>query len=196
MGEAVAAALRGLLPRAGVGLADPRTDHPLWPGEVIEAVPARRREFAAGRAAARMAMAAAGLAPVAIPQNPDRSPAFPAGIAASIAHTATLALAAVHPGLRALGIDLEPDAPLDPALQADVLRDDDPDLPPLARFVLREAAYKAQYPLTRRLFGFHDLRLRTDGDRLTGEVLLPLGLPPIPLRLTRADGHWLAVATL
>lgn len=194
---AVASALRGLLPGAGVGLADPAAVHPLWPGEAVAGTPARRREFAAGRAAARRALEAAGLPPAAILSLPDRSPAFPDGLAGSIAHSAALALAAVDPGRKALGIDLEPVVPLAADLWPEVLREDDPEgLDPMARFVLREAAYKAQYPLTRRLFGFRDLRLVRDGDHLSGEVLLPLGLPPIPLRLARAGGHWLAAGWL
>ncbi len=189
----IAAALRALLPGAGVGVADPALDHPLWPGEAIAAIPRRQREFAAGRAAARAALAAAGLPAAAIPQNPDRSPAFPPGLAASVAHSATVAIAAVHPGLRALGIDLEPVAPFDPALIPDTTRPDDPpDLSPLARFVLREAAYKAQFPLTRRLLSFHEVRL-TDRGALTAEMP---GLPPLTLRLAQAQGHWIAAATL
>jgi 4'-phosphopantetheinyl transferase EntD len=61
-----------------VRIASPQDRHrPIFPSErqaVGKAVSARREEFAAGRAAARAALADFGFAPCEIPQAPDRRP--------------------------------------------------------------------------------------------------------------------------
>ena len=91
--------------------ADPRD---LWPAErqaVIGAVPRRLAEFAAGRQAARTALAALGHPAVALPMGPDRAAIWPDGIAGSIAHAAGLAVAVARPGAP-LGVDVEDDSPL------------------------------------------------------------------------------------
>ncbi len=75
------------------------------------ALPSRRAEFAAGRAAARRALAALGLSPAAIPMAPDRSPVWPPDVAGSIPHADGIALAVVArtAAHAALGLDVEPD---------------------------------------------------------------------------------------
>ena len=89
----------------------------LWDAEarlVAGATTARVQEFAAGRVAARRALAALGEAPAAILAE-GRRPCWPGGVVGSITHCAGLAAAAVarQPDLRALGIDAEPAVPLD-----------------------------------------------------------------------------------
>ncbi len=202
----LAAAARALLPGAGVGAADPRTPHPAWPGEDIgAAVPRRLNEFRAGRAAARAALAELSLPPVAILVNPDRSPAFPPGLAGSITHTATAALAAVLPGARGLGIDLEPAEPLPPELWDSILSPTERaacDSPVKARlvFAAKEAAYKAQYPATRRLLEFDALAITLDATTVTATFTAPAGPFPAGHALTGrhacAEGHLLAAVTL
>ena len=178
---ALVAVLRGWLPRGtGLGNADPRAaSDGLMPGEFLNhAVPARLREFAAGRAAARIAMAAIGLPPRAIPQSSDRTPQWPAGVVGSISHCAELCLALVGntKDWDGLGIDVELDHSLDRSLWSDILcRDesewldrlavDDRGPAALAIFVAKEAAYKAQYKTSRTVFGFDAL-----GVRLTGQT--------------------------
>ncbi|MFN4156890.1 MAG: 4'-phosphopantetheinyl transferase [Gemmobacter sp.] len=168
------AALRGLLPPgAGVAQTDPCADHPLWPGEHLPgATPARLREFAAGRAAFRAALADAGLPPMALPITADRSPAWPSGLALSITHTAGTCLAAVLPGARGLGIDLEPDEDLPSDLIPLILTAQEPADPRTARLIFsaKEAAYKAIYPLTRRVIGFDAMRV-IPGDTLIATLL-------------------------
>lgn len=171
------AALRGLLPRqVGAAVLDPRADHgPPLPGEtaaLARMVPARRREFAAGRAAARRAMAGIGLPGRAVPAGDDRAPRWPAGVTGSIAHCATccVALAGRTRTWRALGVDVEPDAPLPDDLIDSVCTPEErawlaarpaPARGRLARaiFSAKECTYKAQYPLTGRLLGFEALRI-------------------------------------
>ena len=91
-------------------------------------------------------------------------------MAGSISHCADLCLAVVARSARwaGLGIDVERDGALDPSLWSEVLRADEhvwlSSLPlaeqgpaALAVFVAKEAAYKAQYPTSRTLFGFDTL---------------------------------------
>src|SRR2546423_6154826 len=81
---------------------------------VASAVPSRQREFATGRAVARQALAALGVAPVPLARGPGGEPGWPAGVVGSITHCAGYRGAAVAPATRAasVGIDAEPDAPL------------------------------------------------------------------------------------
>lgn len=128
------------------------------------AVPARQREFAAGRVAARMAMGQ----PLALPMGPDRAPIWPAGWSGSITHAGLWAVAAALRGQGLVGLDMEPDEDL----PAEIL---DTVLTPVERSVLRdlrqarrifaikEAAYKAQYPLSGQIFGFEVFEVRLGG---------------------------------
>lgn len=202
---AAAAALRALLPAgAGVGARAPGTAPPPWPGESPgRATPCRLAEFAAGRAAARAALADAGLLPAAIPMRADRSPAFPAGVAGSIAHTAALALAAVLPGGGAIGIDLEPDEPLPDDIAAEILTPAEArHLRPAARavFVAKEAAFKAQFARNGGIFGFETLEITLAPPLFTARFTR--AVPPfvqgdaLQGRLTRAAGHLIAAVAL
>ncbi|MBL4928222.1 4'-phosphopantetheinyl transferase family protein [Fuscibacter oryzae] len=163
------AALRAVLP-SGVVSAAP-DDSPLWPVEQIgPAVPGRLAEFAAGRSAARAAMRALGHNPAAIPAGADRAPLWPAGLTGSITHCAGACLAVVGRTTQwaGLGLDAEPVANLEPALWPTLLAEGESvadGQAALALFVAKEAAYKAQYALSRQLFDFQTLRLIWQGDR-------------------------------
>jgi 4'-phosphopantetheinyl transferase EntD len=152
---------------------------PLMPAEiaaVAQAVTHRRQEFAAGRAHARRAMAALGIPPAPIPPRADRTPCWPAGITGSITHDATHAAAAVvrlGSGWRAVGIDLEPDDPLDASLVPEVCTADErawldgqaaDGRGYLARLIFsaKESAFKCQFALTRRMLEFSEVRIALD----------------------------------
>src|SRR5438874_13378259 len=64
---------------------------------VASAVPSRQREFATGRACARQALAALGVAPVPLDRGAGGAPAWPAGGVGSITHCAGYRGAAVAP---------------------------------------------------------------------------------------------------
>ena len=128
----------------------------------------RRREFAAGRAAARRALASLGLPAAPIPAGPDRAPIWPDGFVGSISHCAGLCLAAVAPAdaYSSIGIDVEPAEPLPQDILDTVCTPAErrrlETRPPerrglLARaiFSAKETAYKCQYPLTGALIDFH-----------------------------------------
>lgn len=140
----------------------------LFPDESIHvsnAIDARKREFAAGRRAARAALTAAGANPASIPANPDRAPAWPTGSTGSISHckNACLAIATTAPKYQGIGIDIEPDSPLDADLIPEILTAQeiencaDPANIAKSIFCAKEAAYKAQYALSGQMIGFHDL---------------------------------------
>ncbi len=197
------AALRGLLPAiAAVAATDPLLDHPVFPGEAITAIPRRMREFAAGRAALRAAMTDLGLPRQAVPMNPDRSPALPPGLAASITHSASACLAAAMAGPRGLGIDVEPDMPLPPDLIDTILTPGERNHAPDARLIFsaKETVYKAQYPVSRHLFSFDAVAITLEPHRFTATFLHPAPGFPAGTRLsgqwTRAEGHILTALIL
>jgi len=164
-----------LLPEGcGCGFADPH-DAPdgLLDGESIPGIDKRQREFAAGRRAARMAMARIGLPPAAIPMGPDRAPVWPAGLAGSITHSASACLAAVTARPLLIGLDLEPDMPLAPELWDSVLRPEEAAQlngdarQAMAVFSAKEAAYKAQFPRSRAILDFQAMEVALFGDHFT-----------------------------
>lgn len=139
-------------------------------------VPARAAEFIAGRLALRRAQQALSAACFPVPNATDRSPQWPAGFCGSISHACGLAVAVMahqSDGLQSLGIDIEDDAPLSADLQDIVLVQEERralaarvDASRKAKiiFSVKEAVYKAQYPLTGKLFGF---------DQITVSLLSP-----------------------
>ena len=206
-------ALRGLLPPdVAAGWADPQGAHPLLPGEDLPgATPARLREFAAGRAAVRAALAALGLPAMSIAHGKDRAPVWPVGVTGSITHTGTQCLAVVARDtvLRGIGVDLEPAVPLDRDLWDTILLPDEQRalmrLPPDQRglaaktaFSAKEAAYKAQYARSKTLFGFEVMHLTQTDDQFTARFRDPV--PPfaagdwIDGRIAVTAGHILTLA--
>lgn len=184
----------------------------LYPEEeaaVRRAVPKRRAELAAGRAAAREALAALGLAPRAIAVGPRGAPRWPQGVVGSITHTGDWALAAVarSPRLRGLGVDAEPAEPLEEELwdaitteaEREALRSGAVDARRL--FCAKEAAYKCQFPLTGTLLEFTDLEVAWAGlERFQARYTRPVGAfaagDSIPGRIAWISGRWVAVARL
>lgn len=142
------------------------------------AVAKRHREFAAGRAAAHQAMAQVGHAPTAIPVGKNRAPVWPDGLVGSISHTHSCAMAVVaKPNpvgperVRGLGIDVEEDKPLAndlwPAIcsaqEQDWLRaQTNPGQMAKVIFSAKEAAYKCQFILSARYYGFDGMELTID----------------------------------
>ena len=119
MGEAaLTALLRRLLPE-GVAVAVARPgaqglaalDAEL--AALGRAVPKRRRDFIAGRAAAQRAMAALGAPGLPLLPGPDRAPAWPAGLIGSLSHSGRFSLAAVarREALAGIGLDAVEDLP-------------------------------------------------------------------------------------
>lgn len=166
-----------------------------WPEELeglARARPARRAQRAAGRCCARAALARIGAGRGPVAAQDDGPPAWPDGVTGSIAHTAGYACAVV--GLlgdrRRLGVDAERVGVVTPDLDAQLFTGAErarldgasgPDraVVATAAFTLKEALYKAQYPLTGALLGFHDVEVVVEAD--CSAVLSPVTLAP-PLR--------------
>ena len=158
-------------------------DNGLYPDELASVgpmVPLRRREFAAGRRAARRAMASFGIEPDAIPMGDDRAPIWPGGVIGTITHDSTICLAAIaREGTCAgLGLDIENDTGLDRTYFNTLLTEDEKDrvahLPVLQQafeakliFSAKECAYKAQFRQSRVIFDFQTLEIEfvPDTDR-------------------------------
>jgi len=187
----------------------------LYPEERIaiqQAVPRRQREFAAGRQAAREAMARMGLPALAIPCAPDRSPIWPQGVTGSITHntrSCVVVVCRLESGY-AVGIDLETDSPLEPALWDTICTPEErhwiqAQPMPLRgvwatrMFSAKEAFYKWQYPRTRQMLEFHDVQVALNPCDLTFQAqLAPNGpLHPSTLgtsgQLMISDGEVLAL---
>lgn len=171
---------RSLVPAgASVAVAAARGEaEPLWPAEeqvIQNATPARQREFAAGRMAARRALLALGRAPSAIPMGDDRAPIWPRAVVGSIAHDDKVCIAVVgeRDRFKAIGIDIEPALPLEAEIFGEICRPEElawlRQLPFETRgivarrfFAAKEAIYKCQYTVSRTMFDFHALSVIFD----------------------------------
>lgn len=108
--------------RVAMAWADPRAPMPPLMGDEVLALEqvdaARARKFGAGRLAARKAMDMLGHIGRPVLQGADLAPVWPPGLTGSITHSERDSLAVVSddPDIVALGINLEPATPLEPAL--------------------------------------------------------------------------------
>lgn len=125
----------------------------------------RRRASGAARRVARELMNSMGFADLPIPRSTFGAPIWPAGVVGSMAHDDRIAVAAVGLGrdLDAVGIDIEPVTPLPPDM-LDLIATprerhaiaDNP-LGSKLLFAIKEAVYKAAYPLDHKFLDFHDI---------------------------------------
>jgi len=126
-----------------------------------------RRASGAARIVARMLLSRFGREPYAIPKSTAGMPVWPDGIVGSLAHDAKVAVAAnaARPEFQSVGIDIEPAEPLAPDLLDIVAtaqeRDRIGDDPLRGRllFSIKEAIYKAAYPLYRTFLDHHDVEV-------------------------------------
>jgi 4'-phosphopantetheinyl transferase EntD len=151
---------------------------------VARAVDRRRREFAAGRACARRALAGLGFEPGPIPSGRDRAPVWPAGVIGSITHCPGYCAAAVARlgDLLGLGIDAEVNRPLPQGVGEIVCTErelawseaQDCDAMPWRTviFSAKESVYKAWQPLTGEWLGYLDAELSIDQARGCFEATL------------------------
>ncbi len=177
--------------------------HELRPDEaalVASAVIKRRREFARGRVNARKALALLGAPAASLLVGAKREPLWPEGIVGSITHDETLCVVAVASSdtYAGIGIDIEPEAGLEPAVAdriwspaeaARAARRTDMSEAVASRLVFsaKEAFYKCQFPLTRTFVGFKEVSVRLgDGDF---ELKLENAIAELPAGM-RFRGTW------
>jgi 4'-phosphopantetheinyl transferase EntD len=142
---------------------------------VAGAVAERRREFGTVRHCARTALARLGLPAVPILPDEDRAPRWPAGVVGSMTHCAGYRAAVVARAgdVGSVGIDAEPHAALPGEVLDLVLLDDERARVDAGHdlhvdrivFCVKEAVYKAWFPLTRHWLDFADVAttVRPDG---------------------------------
>jgi 4'-phosphopantetheinyl transferase EntD len=207
--------LRECLPKAvGVGVVRANAVIPAFDGEVLPAATAQRlAEFRGGREAARCAMVELGVAKVAVPMAADRSPIWPPELVGSISHCDgfCLALVAYADRVRGLGLDVETLRDLPSEIWETVLRPEEiryiQAVEPgrqgqvaLAYFVAKEAVYKAQYPISKRLFDFQTIRIIFESQRFMAEFMSDIPAFPCGTRiigdLIEAEGFLAAVVVL
>lgn len=157
-------ALDRILPEsARFALRDPTQNYPLVGAEqaaVAKAIAKRKTEFSAGRDAARDALGQLGLSTVEIPVGKRRAPVWPEGICGSITHSDALCIAAVarQSDFGSIGIDAEHDTPLKDDLRSAILHESELHVSgakAIELFSMKEALFKALFPLCDELFGFH-----------------------------------------
>ena len=149
---------------------------------------ARQQEFFTGRSLARGA-----LRRLCVPDEPllagaNRAPLWPPGATGAISHSGSLCVVAVaaRTHVRAVGLDVEPAEPLEPALWSEICTVEERrwlearavgEQGLWARwfFSAKEAVYKTQSPLTGVFLEFHDVELRAhDANLFTGHFTASL----------------------
>lgn len=186
---------------------------PLYPEEeavVAQAVAGRRREFAAVRSCARRAMAKLGVPPQLILPGEQGAPRWPESLIGSMTHCDGYRAAALvrAADLVALGIDVEPHAPLpDEILPLVSLPAERERLVELAArqpsvhwdrllFSAKESVFKAWFPMTGKWLEFEGADIEVDarsGVERHGDFRATLRVPGPFVRGRRVrhfEGRW------
>ncbi len=173
------------------------------------AVAKRRREFAAGRACARAALARLGIRDFPLRSESDRAPLWPAGIVGSLSHCGDFCGVAVarRGSIAGLGLDVERARPLQERVARMIGTPAErdrlaalPDLPQglwdMVTFCAKESTYKCFYPLARLFLDFHDVEI--DLEPATGSFIARVlkaraaggGAADPPVRALRGRFAW------
>ena len=178
---------------AAIG-SDVATLHPMEAEAVAAAVPARRAEFAAGRALLRRLLQL----DVPIPAGRDRRPVLPPGWIGSLAHDRDIVVGVVAPGsgARSVGIDVERAGAVGPELAPVVLGDGEAAIDPTVAFCLKEAVYKAWSAAGGGFLEHHDVRLELDGEDAWASIGPPGPAGAMGAVWTLVDGFVVALARL
>ncbi len=169
---------RSMVPNTvAVAHTDPRLTwnnlHPEEAPALVKMVASRRREYAAGRAAAHAALGQISVFNAPVISGHDRAPIWPENTIGSISHTNSvcLALAAHKRDVRSIGVDVEPYEALEQGLIANICNSEEMqwlDKQPASHrnhlakiiFSAKECIYKCQYPLTKQMLTFHAVHIQ------------------------------------
>lgn len=146
---------------------------------------AQRRASGAARQLARRLLGDCAAPPADLLVDGAGAPLWPAGFCGSLAHDETVAVAAVarkNPGAGlGLGVDVEADAPLPEEIVAlvatptELAAYGDALLRSHRLFVVKEACFKALFPLDRQFLEFHDIEVAFSANLATGRAQSRLG---------------------
>jgi 4'-phosphopantetheinyl transferase EntD len=141
---------------------------------VSNAVPARVREFVAGRTLARVALERLGVQSGSIPVGAGRQPVWPDGVTGSITHSASQVGVAVafQDHYAGIGIDLEVNGGVEnqdvsrvlTTKELSFIKDDGPEDYATTIFSCKESAFKAVFPLVGEYFEFQDIGIDLIGN--------------------------------
>ena len=148
---------------------------------VRDAIPKRKKEFAAGRDIALTALNRMGFSERSLPASSARYPIWPSGAVGSISHTSRVVGAAVtaQSNYSAIGFDIENIQAVDPDLYPVILRDSEQqdvsrsptvDLATII-FGCKEAVYKAVNPTTSEFIDFLDVRINVSHNTFSVECV-------------------------
>jgi 4'-phosphopantetheinyl transferase EntD len=153
-----------------------------------------RRASGAARIVARQLMQKAGVAPLPIPKSTGGMPGWPPGLVGSLAHDPDVAVAAIAAArdFQGVGVDVEPPEPLGDDLLGIVASNKESEQvagDPLGGrllFSVKEAVYKAVYPLDRQFLDHHDVEvdLLTETASIRGQRTVPFRFCTAPRIVT------------
>ena len=179
--------------------------HPAERELVAQAGSIRRKTFASGRRAAKLALGELGIESSALLAT-GRAPAWPQGVVGSITHSASLAAAVVGRADRwaGVGVDLVRRSRLSARVAKRVLGDAERETLPdaewgTALFSAKESVYKAVNPLCGEFLAFQDVRITigADATAFTAATTRPCPSATVAAagegRFFRYSGHWLTV---
>jgi 4'-phosphopantetheinyl transferase EntD len=188
---------------------DDPPDAVLYPEEeavISRAVDKRRREFRTVRHCARQALCELGIPPAALLPGERGMPQWPPGVVGSMTHCAgyRAAVVARSDNLLTVGIDAEPHVVLPQDVLGYIALDEErARLTELTAadsgicwdrllFCIKEAVYKAWFPLTRKWLGFEDASVTINpGAGVFSARLLVAGPTIKGEPLTGFHGRWL-----
>lgn len=180
---------------------------PLEKSLVSRAVDKRKAEFGDARWCAHTALCQLDGPQEPILRGERGMPLWPRGFTGSITHTDGLRAAVVAPchSIASLGIDAEPDEPLDGDVldaiarpgeieRLERLRSHEVLHPDRLLFCAKEATYKSWYPLTHRWLGFEqaEIDVRPDGTFVSYLLVRPTPVPLIEGRWRTSQGYVIA----
>ena len=145
----------------------------LLPAESVafrSAVPQVRRQSGAARTVARQLLDQVGFDSAEIGRSPSRAPVWPAGIVGSLAHCRDVAVAAIgrKADLISVGVDIEPDEPIEAEVGARIATASEKNrysaeiMESRRLFVVKEAVYKAVFPIDKAFLDFDDIEIDLD----------------------------------
>ena len=202
--------IESLLP-VGVAFAEAFSDvsestlDPVEAAVIAHAVAKRRREFATVRHCARQALGQLGLPSAPVLPGARGAPRWPEGIVGSMTHCDgyRAAVVARSGAVHALGIDAEPNEPLPETVLRMIAGPEE--LVMLAKrtaadtavcwgrllFCVKEAVYKAWFPLAHGRLTFRDVSVALVPDGTMAARLLIAGPEVAAGKLTGFSGRWL-----